>query len=326
MRFSSITLLPKSETLQGTPQNEKGTMTKNIKTVEKEITEKIVASLEDAIQNGKASEWKLPWVSGGSGLPLSFSTGKPYRGGNLFILLMAQVENGFDSNYWITRRQLLQAGGWIREDQFKNSQTCYFFKEHEVRDKKTGNLKKVWFAKTYQVWNLSQSNISHHKTETPQSSETEDQHQDLSRFLHGGSADVRHGKTKAFYHPKDDYIGLPDPEKFFSEGQYLATRAHELVHWTGHESRLKRGFDNTNKEAYAFEELVAEVGSSFISAEFNLPYSVQADHEQYLLSWISALKNDTSAIFKAAKKASQAVDFLKKDAAAARTETEKIAA
>jgi len=119
---------------------------------------------------------------------------------------------------------------------------------------------------------------------------------------------------------------LPEPEKFFSEGQYLATRAHELVHWTGHDSRLKRGFDNTDKEAYAFEELVAEVGASFISAEFNLPYSVQADHEQYLLSWISALKNDTSAIFKAAKKASQAVDFLKKDAAVTQTETEKIAA
>ena len=134
-------------------------MAKHIKTVEKEITTKIVASLEEAIQSGRESQWKMPWVSNGSGMPVSFSTGKPYRGGNLLILLMAQVEQGFTSNLWITKRQLLQAGGRIPREDFANNQTCYFFKEMEVVDEKTGEIKKRWFAKTFQVWNLAQTNI-----------------------------------------------------------------------------------------------------------------------------------------------------------------------
>ena len=88
-------------------------MAKHIKTVEKEITTKIVDSLEQAIQSGRESQWKMPWISNGTGMPVSFTTGKPYRGGNLLILLMAQVEHGFTSNQWITKRQLLQAGGRI---------------------------------------------------------------------------------------------------------------------------------------------------------------------------------------------------------------------
>ena len=287
-------------------------MAKHIKTVEKEITTKIVDSLEQAIQSGRESQWKMPWISDGTGMPVSFTTGKPYRGGKLLILLMAQVEHGFTSNQWITKRQLLQAGGRIPREDFPNNQSCYFFKEMEITDEETGQIKKRWFARTYQVWNLAQTNI---EIKTPEKeSQTEAEFGELAQFLNGGTADVRHGQSKAYYHPRQDFIGLPNPEDFQSEGDYLATRAHELVHWTGHDSRLKRDLQAKGTEAYAFEELIAELGSSFISAEYDLPHKVQEGHEEYLLHWVKALSSDTSLVFKAAKKASEAVAYLKKDA------------
>jgi len=287
-------------------------MAKHIKTVEKEITTKIVDSLEQAIQSGREAQWQMPWVSKGSGMPVSFSSGKPYRGGNLLILLMAQVENGFASNRWITKKQMLQAGGRIPKEDFPNNQYCYFFKEMEVTDEKTGNIKKRWFAKTYQVWNLAQTNISIENPEKEQKTEAE--FGELDQFLNDNTADVRFGQSKAYYHPRQDFIGLPNPEDFQSEGDYLATKSHELVHWTGHDSRQKRDLQAKGTEAYAFEELIAELGSSFISAEYDLPHKVQDGHEEYLLHWVKALSSDTSLVFKAAKKASEAVAYLKKDA------------
>ena len=85
-----------------------------------------------------------------------------------------------------------------------------------------------------------------------------------------------------------------------------------MTHWTRHPSRLDRDFGRKRwgDEGYAMEELVAELGSAFLSADLDLTPEVRDDHAAYIASWLKVLKNDKRAIFTAASHAQRAADFL----------------
>jgi antirestriction protein ArdC len=86
---------------------------------------------------------------------------------------------------------------------------------------------------------------------------------------------------------------------------------HELTHWTGAESRLGRDLKNRfGREAYAMEELVAELGAAFLCADLGVTPEPRDDHAHYVAHWLKVLKSDKKAIFTAASKAQAAVDFL----------------
>ena len=100
-------------------------------------------------------------------------------------------------------------------------------------------------------------------------------------------------------------------EVFRDTASYYSVLAHETTHWTGAKTRLERELENRfGSEAYAAEELIAELGAAFLCAELELANEPRADHAQYIASWIKVLKGDPKAIFTAASKAQQAVDFL----------------
>lgn len=105
---------------------------------------------------------------------------------------------------------------------------------------------------------------------------------------------------------------MPPIETFRDAESYYATLAHESTHWTRHPSRLSREFGRKRwgDEGYAMEELVAELGSAFLSADLNLTPTVRDDHASYIANWIEVLQNDKRAIFTAASHAQRAVDLL----------------
>ena len=105
---------------------------------------------------------------------------------------------------------------------------------------------------------------------------------------------------------------MPCIDCFRDAESYYATLAHEATHWTRHPSRLDREFGRKRwgDEGYAMEELVAELGSAFLSADLELTPEIREDHAAYIASWIKVLKNDKRAIFTAASHAQRAVDFL----------------
>jgi antirestriction protein ArdC len=105
---------------------------------------------------------------------------------------------------------------------------------------------------------------------------------------------------------------MPCIDLFRDAESYYAVRAHETIHWTRHCSRLDREFGRKRfgDEGYAMEELVAELGSAFLSADLELTPEVREDHAAYIASWIKVLKNDKRAIFTAASHAQRATDFL----------------
>ena len=114
------------------------------------------------------------------------------------------------------------------------------------------------------------------------------------------------------YTPARDIIQLPPFEAFRSAESYYATLAHELTHWTRHPSRLDRDFGQARPgdEGYAREELVAELGAAFLSADLELTPETRDDHAAYLESWLRILKSDKRALFQAAAHAQRAVNFL----------------
>jgi antirestriction protein ArdC len=137
------------------------------------------------------------------------------------------------------------------------------------------------------------------------------------QFIATTGADVRYGGDRAFYSPAQDFIGMPEPNSFkdtttgtATENMY-GTLLHELTHWTGHKARCDRKFDTRfGTSAYAAEELVAELGASFLCAGLEMSIEPRQDHAQYINSWLKLLKSDKRAIFTAASKASQAVEWL----------------
>jgi antirestriction protein ArdC len=136
-------------------------------------------------------------------------------------------------------------------------------------------------------------------------------------FVAATGANILHGGDRAFYRPSTDSIHLPSRDAFTGSQTssaveaYYSTLLHELTHWTGHPSRCDRQLgERFGGEAYAIEELIAELGAAFLCADLEITDQPRVDHAQYIDHWLTVLKGDKKAIFLAASKASEAVDFL----------------
>ena len=129
-------------------------------------------------------------------------------------------------------------------------------------------------------------------------------------FLRLTGADIREGHGEAYYVPSHDFISMPAFQAFKGADHFYNVAFHELAHWTGHKSRLDRDLKNRfGSRDYAAEELVAELGAAFISAEFGFDGDVR--NAGYIATWIELLKADKRAFFTACSKASKAADYLR---------------
>jgi antirestriction protein ArdC len=168
--------------------------------------------------------------------------------------------------------------------------------------------------KGYTVFNVEQiDGLPEHFYAKPEpKGETVQRIESAESFFAATCASVVHGGSRACYVPRTDNIHMPCIDCFRDAESYYATLAHEATHWTAHPSRLAREFGRKRwgDEGYAMEELVAELGSAFLSADLDLTPKTREDHAAYIASWIKALKNDKRAIFTAASYAQRAVDFL----------------
>ena len=125
---------------------------------------------------------------------------------------------------------------------------------------------------------------------------------------------IKYGMTQAYYSPRQDMVGMPEPKRFKTEDGYHATLFHELVHSTGHEKRLKRqsiternGFGS---DPYCKEELVAELGSAFLCGQAGIVERTIDGSAAYVENWLQQLKSDKTLIVYAAAQAQKAADFI----------------
>ena len=130
-------------------------------------------------------------------------------------------------------------------------------------------------------------------------------------FFQAIRADLRHGGNQAYYSPASDHIQMPPFAAFAENVPYYSTLAHEHTHWTAPAARCDRELGKRfGDNAYAAEELIAELGAAFTCAHLGLSTEPREDHAQYIQSWLKVLKADNKAIFTAASKAQQATDWL----------------
>ncbi|MEM8793818.1 MAG: zincin-like metallopeptidase domain-containing protein [Pseudomonadota bacterium] len=288
-------------------------MTKSRRTASVSPAARITAAIIEKLEQGTK-----PWVKPWRGLPLSRplrSCGTPYRGMNTFWLWMVADACGYASPYWMTYRQCQTLGGQVRKGE--RSTIAIFYKSYtkEIENSEGGqDTESRRVLKAYSVFNADQCDALpefYHPKPLVAALEPEGREERLDAFFAEIDADLRHHGAQAYYEPLHDRVTMPPAELFEAYDHYYATLAHELSHWTGHSSRLDRGLKNRfGSDAYAVEELIAELSSAILGAELGLPVSHLDHHASYIASWLKILKQDERAILTAAAKAEEAATLL----------------
>jgi len=282
--------------------------------VYQKITDQIVSELEKGVR-----PWLKPWnaehAAGRITRPLR-GNGVPYQGINVLMLWSAAMAKGYAASIWMTFKQALDIGAHVRKGE-EGSLVVYADKIVRTEtDAATGEEaeRTIPFMKGYAVFNVEQIDglPEHYYAKHAPRAESVQRIERAEAFFAATGTTIRHGGTMALYSIKHDHVQMPPIEAFRDAESYYATLAHEATHWTRHSSRLDRDFGRKRygDEGYAMEELVAELGSAFLSADLDLTPEVRDDHAAYIASWIKVLKDDKRAIFSAASHAQRAADFL----------------
>ena len=270
------------------------------------VTDKIIAALEAG-----TAPWVCPWSKGqGSALPANLASSRPYRGINVLLLNMQQMAHGYPLNRWITFQQAKALGGSVRKGEHGTGIVFFKMLERDEAANDPGTRKVIPLLRSFTVFNADQvDGLPEALTAIPAPPEGWTPIAAAEEVMARSGATIRHSGDRAFYRPADDLIYMPPREAFPNPSNYYATALHELTHWTGAESRCNRVLSSRlHIEAYAFEELVAEMGAAFLASHCGLPGELQ--HASYIASWLTALKNDKRLIFTASSLAQKAADFL----------------
>lgn len=260
--------------------------------------------------------WKKTWKS--SQFPINLETKKNYNGFNFWLLLIMQSEKQYTSNVWATYRQIINAGGQVKKGE-KSTMIVYWkvleFLSKTKKDKHGKPKKeKIPLLRYYNVFNLDQTTGIELKGDY----RVVEANTEADAIVGTYSKEVRieYGHNEPYYSPKNDFIAMPDKGNFDSDNEFYATLFHEMIHSTGHHTRLKR-FETDEvtpfgSESYSKEELIAEMGSAYLSAHTNILPTVLENTGAYIKGWLGRLNDDKSLLISAAGKAQKAVEYITK--------------
>lgn len=267
------------------------------------ITERIIEKLSQNVV-----PWQQPWAD--SGLPQNLVTRKPYSGINVWLLAMLN----YPLNYFLTFKQVQDLGGTV----IKGEKSCpvVYWKWSEKTDEATGEVKKVSMIRYYTVFNISQvKDIPKEKIPDLASNPNSPIEEcELIVELMPNRPQILSIKNEAYYNPQKDFINMPPMKKFKNSECYYMTLFHELIHATGHQSRLNRK-EVTEKstfasESHSQEELVAELGACYLKSFTGIANVEFQNSVAYIQGWLKRLRDDKKFIIYAASKAHRAVDFI----------------
>lgn len=268
-----------------------------------EVTSRIMQQMESGV-----IPWRKPWIA--SGAAVSHATGKPYS-------LLNQMLLGRSGEY-ATYAQIQKAGGYVKKGE--KASMVVFWKWIEQEDEETGEKKEIPFLRYYNVFHIDQCEgltARHTKpllTIPADQPETKAAEEVIYEYLGREGVHMTHEQgDRAYYRPATDTVVLPIRKQFMSTAEYFSTAFHELVHSTGHKSRLDR-LDRVaafGSEDYSKEELIAEIGAAALVNHTGLetPDSFR-NNAAYIQNWLQVLKDDKRFIVSAAGKAEKAVNLI----------------
>ena len=273
--------------------------------------ETLVAGIIAQLECGTAP-WIRPWsTSGISDMPHNLATQRAYNGVNVLQLWITQTACGYATAEWCTFQQAKSLGASVRKGE--HGTPVWFIaprvasKTSAIDDDDDRTPNGMTF-KQYTVFNRDQCDgvpplaaVEPVPPFTPIAN--------AEAYVAAIGAEIRIGGDSAYYTPASDSIACPQPEQFVNVSAFYATLLHEHIHWTGSPKRLDRTFGKRfGDDAYAFEELVAELGAAFLTAQLALPGELR--HMEYLGNWARVLSADPKALWTAASAATRATTFL----------------
>ena len=278
------------------------------------VSQKIIDVITSNLKNGiGAAPWNKPWNSRNGGPAMNGKSKKLYRGINALTLPLY----GFSSPFWFSKKQVLELGGRIKLEEFKKSAPIIFSMWGEKVNPDTGRKERKWFGyRFYQAWNYEQCEGLPARFAPVEEGEGL-AFQPIERaegIVSGwaGMPTVKHEGGQALYRPSSDCIMMPAKETFKGEGQYYSTLFHEMIHSTGHSSRLARpemGACTFGSHGYSKEELTAEMGAAILCAMAGIENTLE-NSISYLQGWLSKLQSNPDWLIKAAAQAQKAVDLI----------------
>lgn len=268
------------------------------------ITEKILEKLASG-----TVPWQKPWRTG---FPANFISKKEYRGINSFLLNTSD----YKSKYWITSNQIDKSNGKLNDNAKFSIVTFYKMLTGE-KVKANGEIAESNFPmlRYYKVYNMDDVT----GIKIPLENENELKFLPIETCekivdFYDGKPTITHSGGQAFYRPLVDTITMPDKEKFKAPEEYYSTLFHEMTHSTGNEKRLNRltltdmcQFGSTN---YSKEELVAEMGASFLCGIAQIDNNTIDNSASYISGWLKKLKSDPKLVISAGSQAQKAVDHI----------------
>jgi antirestriction protein ArdC len=291
--------------------------------------------VKDALLDGLKKDglkWFKPWKGGLGNNPINHVTGRAYTGLNVFFLNAMMRVGGFEHNEWLTFNAAKKAG--LRVSKGSKSTPVYFFNVSilDVENNKfyksiqaaldagadMSKLRKVFALKEYKVFNIAQLDECSPKRVATELDKNNDPVEAAEAIVNGYNAapkiNLVEGSDEAYYVPTKDLVVCPVIDQFVDATAYYKTLFHELVHSTGHESRLNRkevattDVLNKTRADYAFEELVAESGAMMLTGHAGLPDIHEENSQAYINGWVKAVEEaKESAVVTALVRSSKAV-------------------
>ena len=290
-----------------------------------DVKSEVAQALIEAMKEGN-TPWQKPWSSAAM-RPTNKLSANAYRGINRALLSIAGA--GRSSNEWLTYRQAAEAGWQVRKGE-KGTMIVKVVelgggeaqsiadREEAKAEKELGRapraLRRYWVFNTEQIDGIPRGEAA---PAGPAFELIERAEGVMQALIEKTGLVVMHGNFEPCYIPPLDEIRLPRREAFNASGAagYFSVALHEAAHSSLHERRLARR-DAIGKrwgdQAYALEELRAEICSAILASETGVPMSAAsiANHAAYLNSWVKAIEGDPMAIFTAAKDADLMAEYL----------------
>jgi antirestriction protein ArdC len=295
-------------------------MTKSSNTSDRiDVYEAITNQIISAIESG-TGDVQMPWHRNGVCIerPTNVASNRAYRGVNTVALWASAFGQQFDHGVWGTYHQWQDKGAQVRKGE--KSSIIIFYRDLDPSEPAESSndqtSSRAFVARASRVFNIAQvdgytlDNVDVTVDRIEPSIAAEN-------LINASGAKISIGGDRAFYNRTSDTITMPDRTRFIGTQSstptetWYSTLLHELTHWSGADHRMARTFgERFGDDAYAMEEMVAELGAAFLCGDLGITAEPRSDHADYIGHWLAILKSDRKAIFTAASAANKAAEYL----------------
>lgn len=290
-----------------------------------ELYQKVTNTIIELLEQVNENDFTLFWNNSNKQRPKNIFKNTYYTGINYLYLLATATNKKYPTNNWLTFYEIQQLKASVNKGTKATEvifyKTAYYDKNNQLItddvykeiENKTGITKRR-IVKYYHVFNVQDVKglpaAYYNEAATNETILTQwQQNEQAEQIIKNTGANIEYlPQDRAYYNPTKDIIVLPIREQFTGTEPFYSTAFHELIHWTKKPERCDRK-QSTNEQEYAFEELVAELGATFLCSHLHFENTLQ-NNAIYIKAWLKALKNDTSYIFKASAQANKAADYI----------------